>query len=128
MKMKILELLSEQLETLPPEASIVEAAQKMDQCDIGALAISEDGKVSGLITDRDITVNVIAKGLDPMQLLVKDVMSSPVVYVSSDADIEEAREKMIANKVGRIVVLDEERKLLGVASLRDLERVRKRAA
>ena len=126
--MKILELLSEEMETLPPEASIVEAAQKMDQCDIGALAISEDGKVSGLITDRDITVNVIAKGLDPMQLLVKDVMSSPVIYVSADADIEEARDKMIANNVGRIVVLDDKRKLLGVASLRDLERVRKRAA
>lgn len=126
--MKIHELLSESLETLPPEASIVEAAQKMDQCDIGALAISEDGKVEGLITDRDITVNVIAKGLDPLQLLVRDVMSSPVIYVSADADIEEAREKMLANKVGRIVVLDEERKLLGVASLRDLERVRKRAA
>lgn len=126
--MRIREILSENLETLPPEASIVEAAQKMDQCDIGALAISEDGKVSGLITDRDITVNVIAKGLDPMQLLVKDVMSSPVIYVSADADIEEARERMLANKVGRIVVLDEERKLLGVASLRDLERARKRAA
>jgi CBS domain-containing protein len=126
--MKIHELLSESLETLPPEASIVEAAQKMDQCDIGALAISEDGKVAGLITDRDITVNVIAKGLDPLQLLVKDVMSSPVVYVSADAEIEEAREKMLANNVGRIVVLDEERKLLGVASLRDLERARKRAA
>lgn len=126
--MKIRELLSESLETLPPEASIVEAAQKMDQCEIGALAISEDGKVAGLITDRDITVNVIAKGLDPLQLLVKDVMSSPVVYVSADADLEEAREKMLANEVGRIVVLDEERKLLGVASLRDLERARKRVA
>lgn len=126
--MKIQDLLSESLETLPPEASIVEAAQKMDQCDIGALAISEDGKVAGLITDRDITVNVIAKGLDPLQLLVKDVMSSPVVYVSADADLEEAREKMLANNVGRIVVLDDERRLIGVASLRDLERARKRAA
>lgn len=126
--MKIREILSEYLETLPPEASIVEAAQKMDQCGIGAIAISEDGKVAGLITDRDITVNVIAKGLDPMQLLVKDIMTSPVIYVSADAELEEARELMLTNKVGRIVVLDEERKLLGVASLRDLEAARKRAA
>lgn len=126
--MKVSEILSEFLETLPPEASIVEAAQKMDQCEIGALPISEDGKVVGLITDRDITVNVIAKGLDPLQLLVKDVMTSPVVYVSADADLEEARDKMLANNVGRIVVLDEERKLLGVASLRDLEKARPRAA
>lgn len=122
------EILNGSLETLPPEASIAEAAQKMDQCEIGALAISEDGKVVGLITDRDITVNVIAKGLDPLQLLVKDVMTSPVIYVSGEADLEEARDKMLTNNVGRIVVLDEDRKLLGVASLRDIEKARKRAA
>jgi CBS domain-containing protein len=126
--MKISEILSDSLETLPPEASIVEAAQKMDQCGIGALPISEDGKVVGLITDRDIIVNVIAKGLDPLQLLVKDVMTSPVIYVSGEAEAEEAWDKMLANNVGRIVVLDGERKLLGVASMRDLERAWKRAA
>lgn len=118
--MKLQNIMTSQVEVLPPEASILDAAQLMDSSDIGSVPICDGEKILGLVTDRDITIKAIAKGLDPNQVQVRDIMTSPILYAFEDQTVEEASEMMQASQVRRLVVLNREKKLVGVVALGDI--------
>lgn len=118
--MKIQDIMTSQVEVLNPEASIVEAAQLMDSSDIGAVPVCDGENILGLVTDRDITVKVIAKGLDPNQVQLRDIMTSPIIYAFEDQTVEEASEIMQSSQIRRLVVLNRDKKLVGVVALGDI--------
>lgn len=118
--MQLRDIMSLHVETIDPEATVLEAAQKMDRYDIGALPVCADGKVLGFITDRDVTVKVIAKGLDPQQVHSADVMSSPAIYAYEEMDVEQAVLLMETNQIRRLVVLNRDKKVVGIVALADL--------
>lgn len=121
--MKISELMSTQVESIGPSKTLRQAALKMSQADVGALPIVEDGKLLGVITDRDICVYAIAMGRDPNSTEVQKVMSRKLSTCYEDQDITVAAELMEDNHIRRIMVLNQQDILTGILAIDDLARV-----
>ncbi|NLV49936.1 MAG: CBS domain-containing protein [Clostridiales bacterium] len=108
--------------TVLPTDSADKAARLLARHNIGVLpVVSEDGKLRGMVTDRDIVVRCVAAENDPAETPLKEIMSRIVVTVSASDDIREAARKMTAEQVRRLPVT-ENGKLVGMLSLGDLAR------
>jgi CBS domain-containing protein len=105
---------------LGPDTVLREAAQKMRELDSGVMPVGENDRLVGMLTDRDITVRATADGKDPNTTPVRDVMSSEVIYCFADDDVEVAARKMEEHQIRRVIVLDRDKRLVGIASLGDL--------
>jgi CBS domain-containing protein len=105
---------------LSPETALREAAQNMRDLDSGVMPVGERDRLVGMLTDRDITVRATAEGKDPNSTPVRDVMTSDVVYCFEDEEVEAAARKMEENQIRRLIVLNRDKRLVGIASLGDL--------
>lgn len=104
--------------TVPSEASIVEVAEVMTSRDVGSVLVTVKGKEMGILTERDLTRKVVAKGLDPKSAIAREMMSSPLLTISQDAPLREAAETMSKMRVRRLPVMDEKGKVVGIISTR----------
>ena len=97
------------------------AAERMASLDVGALPIcGEDDRLKGMITDRDIVIEVVARGQDPRQVTVGELAEgAELVTIGADDSIEEARRTMEQHQVRRLPVIDGHR-LVGMVSQGDL--------
>ena len=121
--MKLKEIMTKEVETVHPENTLQEAAQKMRVRDIGFLPVCEGDQFVGVLTDRDIVLRTTAEGMDPNTIIGRDLMTSPVIYCFEDQDVQEAARLMEEHQVRRVVVLSrEEDRLAGVVSLGDISR------
>ncbi|HUS77150.1 MAG TPA: CBS domain-containing protein [Patescibacteria group bacterium] len=105
------------------ECSIKEATEMMDQYSSSSLVVLENNKVEGILTTRDIVSRVIALGLDPNEVKVRDAMSSPVIMMRPEAPLEEAIKIMIQRKIKKLPLVEGEKsqaKLVGLLSLTDI--------
>jgi CBS domain-containing protein len=119
--MKLSQIMTGGIETIPPQATLAEAAKKMASQDIGSLPVCAGRRqVVGIITDRDITVRAVARGMDPNQTRVEDVMTRDVLSCSSDAEVEDACELMERRQVRRLLVTDGNDTPVGIVSLGDI--------
>ena len=105
--------------TVQPSATLQEAARIMRDEDTGVVPIVENGRPVGVITDRDIVVRAVAEGGEAVRRSVRDVASSDLVTVAPDMSTEDAAELMASRQVRRVLVCENER-LVGVASIGDL--------
>lgn len=120
--MKVKDICSCSTITVTPQDTILTAAKKMAQHNVGALPVVDySGKALGMITDRDITVRVTAEGKDPIRYSVCDIMTNHISSVCLDADIESATKIMGESKVRRLPVIDDG-KVVGFISLGDISR------
>ncbi len=117
--MQVQEIMTCNAETIDAEASLIEAAQKMKQLEVGALPVWESGKLAGMITDRDIAIRGTAQGKDPAETSVEEIMTPQVYYCFEDDDIHEAAEMMEEKSIHRLLVLDENDEPSGFVSLAD---------
>jgi len=99
--------------------SVVEAAQLMREQDIGSLPITDDERLVGMITDRDITMRVVAEAADPNATSVEDVYSRDLISVAPDNDLEEALGLMARHQVRRLPVVEDGR-LVGIVAQADI--------
>lgn len=118
--MQLREIMTHEVHTITPETTLRHAAQKMKSWDVGALPVSQDGKLIGVITDRDIAVRGVAAGEDPESCCVADAMTSDLIYCYEDEDVNEAVKLMEANQIRRLAVMDRQKNLVGMVSLGDL--------
>jgi CBS domain-containing protein len=108
-------------ECIRPDTTVQDAAQKMRDLDVGVLPIcGDDDRLVGMLTDRDITVRAVAEGLDPWTTKARDVMTPSIIYVFDDQDVTEAGRLMRENQVRRLIVLNRQKRLVGILSLGDL--------
>jgi coenzyme F420-dependent glucose-6-phosphate dehydrogenase len=119
-KMKVSEIMTPDVEVIAPDVTVKDAAQRMKQLDIGFIPVCENDQMIGALTDRDITVRVVAEGRDITNTKVRDVMTKEVFFCFVDQDLDEATRVMQDNQVRRIIVLDRNRRVAGVISLGDL--------
>lgn len=115
--MKINDLMSKNIVKVTSVTLIPEVAQKMRQENIGVLPVEENGKLVGIVTDRDIAINAVAKGEINQQ--VKAIMTKTPVTVRPDTTVEEAIQLMLQNNVRRLPV-SENGTVIGMVSLEDL--------
>jgi len=118
--MLLKEIITSAVETIAPDASLFDAAKSMLAHDLGGLPVIEEGKVIGIITDRDITIRGVAVGLDAKKSAVRDVMTREVFTCPADGTVEDACTLMEEEQVRRIVILDENDELAGILSLADI--------
>jgi CBS domain-containing protein len=118
--MQIQDIMTRDVEVIPPEATLQEAAQKMKNRDIGALPVCENGRLKGMLTDRDITVVATALGMNPSQTAAGDIMSPEVLYCYGDEEVESAASLMEEKQVRRLPILDRDKRLIGIVSLGDV--------
>jgi CBS domain-containing protein len=107
-------------ECISPEESLQKAAQRMRDLDVGPLPICENDRLAGMLTDRDITVRAVAEGRDPKTTKVRDVMTPDIVYCFEDQDVSEAANLMRERQIRRLLVLNRNKRLVGLVSLGDL--------
>ncbi|MEY9892868.1 CBS domain-containing protein [Catenulispora sp. MAP5-51] len=104
-----------------PESSVGEVARLMREQDIGTVLVADDLGTTGLVTDRDLAVRILAEGLGP-DTPVRSAMTSQPVCLHPDDPVEAASETMRVNAIRRIPVVQDGR-VVGVVSLGDLARV-----
>lgn len=118
--MQVKQVMSENVVVVNPEATVEEAAKKMDESDVGVLPVCDNEELLGMVTDRDMAIRAVARGRDPKRTKVKDVMTPVVVYCYDDQDIEEAVSLMEERQLRRLVVFNRDKQLVGVLSIGDL--------
>ncbi|MDP8931455.1 MAG: CBS domain-containing protein [Actinomycetota bacterium] len=116
------EVMSTGPETVGDDETILEAARRLAEANVGALPIiGANGEVRGMLTDRDIAVRVVAQGRDPGEMKAGALAQDDVVTVSPDDSLDEALKRMTATGVRRLPVVEGE-DLVGVVSQADLAR------
>lgn len=106
-----------------PDATLVEAAQLMRAQDIGDVLVTQDGRLLGMITDRDITLRAVAEAVDPLTVSCLSVCTPQPVTVRPDDEVGTAVELMRRHAVRRLPVAEEGRPL-GFVSIGDLAQER----
>jgi len=100
--------------------TIADAAKRLKELDVGAMPIcGEDNRLKGMLTDRDIVVQVLAEGKDPGSTRAGELGGDEVVTIGADDSVDEALQTMIDHKVRRLPVIDGH-DLIGVVSQGDL--------
>lgn len=121
--MNVKEIMTKDPACCTAESSLQEVAQLMVEHDCGCVPVvdSEDSRIPvGMITDRDITVRVIAKGQNPLDLTAGDAMTSTVVSVTPETSIEECCNLMEQSQIRRIAVVDENGACCGIVAQADV--------
>ncbi|MET0181282.1 MAG: CBS domain-containing protein [Caulobacterales bacterium] len=119
--MLVREVMTQNVRLIEPDTSLREAAAVMGEIDSGFLPVSENDRLVGAITDRDIALRGVAEGKGP-DARVRDVMSTEVKYCYDDVDIDDAARNMSAIQLRRLPVVTREKKLVGIISLADIAR------
>ena len=115
------DIMGRHLEWLTEQDTAQKAANVMAEAGIGFLPICDGQKrVIGVVTDRDLTVRVLARKVAPDTTSAAMVMTSPALTCLATADIREAEELMAKERKGRLVITDEDGRLVGILSLADL--------
>jgi CBS domain-containing protein len=117
--MKVRDVMTNSVDWVTPDTSVVEVAQLMKKDDVGSIPVCKEDRLIGIITDRDIVLKVVAAGGNTNNISVKDVMSTDIISVSADQDVHEAADLMSRNQIRRLPVL-EKGELVGILAIGDL--------
>ncbi|MCM5557430.1 CBS domain-containing protein [Pleomorphomonas sp. JP5] len=117
--MQVSEAMTRNVRVANIDETIEQAAQLMAGLDAGALPVSEEKRLVGMITDRDIAIRAIALGKGP-DTKVRDVMTDDVKYCFDDQEIEDVTRDMGNVQLRRLPVIDRDKRLVGILSLGDV--------
>jgi CBS domain-containing protein len=105
--------------TVEPSQSLAEAAEIMKGEDVGSVPVVEDGRLVGIVTDRDIVIRAVAERRDPQAVRVDEIASRDVVTVEAEQDLDDALALMARHQVRRLPVVEKER-LVGMLAQADV--------
>ena len=111
--------MTESPQTIKPGSTAGDAAALMRELDVGVIPVCEDGKLLGLVTDRDLALRVLAERKDPTEVTVVEIMTRGPVTATPDMKLSEARDLMAEHKVRRLPVMKGE-EVCGILSLGDV--------
>jgi CBS domain-containing protein len=122
MGQRIREIMTSNPSTIEPDKAVVDAARIMKQEDAGVVPVTENGRLTGMVTDRDIAIRVVAEGKDPQSTPVREVASKDLVTVDPQQELDEALRLMAQHQVRRLPVVEEDGRLVGVVAQADVAR------
>jgi len=122
MGQRIREIMTSNPSTIEPDKPVAEAARIMKQEDAGVVPVTENGRLTGMVTDRDIAVRVVAEGKDPQATPVREVASKDLVTIDPQQDLDEALRLMAQHQIRRLPVVEEDGRLVGVVAQADVAR------
>ena len=119
--MRVSELMNSNVVSISPEEPTTLAARLLSRHNIGSLPVcSLDGKLRGMVTDRDIVLRCVATESDPQTTRVREIMTRGVISVSPEDDVREAAHKMAGDQIRRLPVVDSSGAVVGMLSLGDM--------
>jgi CBS domain-containing protein len=113
------EVMTPKVKIASPDQTIQQVAGMMADLDAGIIPVSDQDRLVGMITDRDIAVRAVAQGLPP-DTKVRQVMSKEIKYCFDDDNLDEVARNMADIKVRRLPVINHEKQLVGILSLGDM--------
>jgi CBS domain-containing protein len=117
---KIRDVMTSDPRTIERSTSVQEAARMMRDEDVGPMPIVENGSITGILTDRDIVLRVVAEGKDPSSTTAGDVASRDLVTIDPDQTLDEALRLMAQHQIRRLPVCEEDGKLVGIVAQADV--------
>jgi len=117
--MNVRDIMTAEVVVASPDDDLMRAAQLMESHDFGSLPIGQDGRLIGMLTDRDITIRAVAHGLGP-KAKVREAMTTDIECVRDSDSVAEAASRMEELQLRRLPVVDDNGKLVGIVSLGDL--------
>ncbi|MGC1214367.1 MAG: CBS domain-containing protein [Micromonospora sp.] len=117
---RVSDVMTKQVVYLPAETTLDEAARVMKESDIGDVVVTDGATLAGMLTDRDIVVRAVAERADPAGTTIGEIVTREVVMIEQHSTASEAAALMRERNIRRVLVCDNERKLVGIVSLGDL--------
>ncbi|MEH0845092.1 CBS domain-containing protein [Micromonospora sp. CPCC 205711] len=117
---RVSDVMTKQVVYLSSETTLDEAARVMKEADIGDVVVTDGASLAGLLTDRDIVVRAVAERADPSKTTIGSIITREVVMIEQHSTAGEAVSLMRERNIRRVLVCDNERKLVGIVSLGDL--------
>ncbi len=101
-------------------STVLDAARRMRDANIGMLPVLEDGRLCGVVTDRDLVVRAMAEGVEPGTVPVREFLTEGVIAASPGWTTDRALQTMAAAKLGRLPVVDDRARVVGIVTLSSL--------
>jgi CBS domain-containing protein len=122
MTKSVRELMSSNPRSVPSDGTVVDAAQIMRDENVGLVPVVDGERLIGTVTDRDITLRVVAEQQDPQSVQIREIASTDLVTVDPQQDLDEALRLMAQHQVRRLPVVEEDGRLVGVVAQADVAR------
>ena len=116
----VADVMTRGIRTMSPDDNLVQAAQAMEELNVGAIPVCDGDRLCGMVTDRDIVVRGVAQEMDLKNCKLSDVMSGHVRTVREQDDIDEVLQEMSSAQIRRMPVVDSQDRLVGIVSLGDI--------
>lgn len=120
--MLVRDAMSTHVESIAPDTNLQECARRMRKTNVGVLPMWENGKLIGIVTDRDICCRAVGDGRDPTTMTAREIMTSETSLCFDDQDCSEAAHIMKEKRLRRLAVMDRKQNLVGLLSVDDLAR------
>jgi CBS domain-containing protein len=119
--MRVNEVMSRDVKVASPTDTLQQVARLMGELDAGAVPVAENDRLVGMVTDRDIAIRGDARGCDPKQTAVREVMTAEKVkYCFEDEEVDQVAQNMAEQQIRRLPVLNRDKRLVGIVSLGDI--------
>lgn len=120
--MKVSQAMQSKITTIAPDGSVRAAAALMQAMDVGMLPVCENGRAVGVVTDRDIVLRLMTKTGAMVDVPVREIMSGTIIGCGPDESIETAAARMGDHQIRRLIVQDDDGRMVGIMSLSDIAR------
>jgi CBS domain-containing protein len=119
--MKISDIMTSDVTVARPGDTVQATAKTMADLDVGSLPVCDGTRLLGMVTDRDITIRAMAKGLAG-DTPITEIMTADVEYAFADDDLKEVSDKMADKQIRRLPVVDADKRLIGIVAIADIAR------
>ena len=119
MKLLVAHAMIKNIVTIEAGQNVLQAAELMGEKGVSSLPVVSKGKLVGIVTEKDMVIRVVARGLNGKKILVEEIMSYPVVITSPEIQLEEATKLMLSKGV-RMLPVVEDGHVIGILSLTDV--------
>jgi len=118
--MKVNEVMKRKVVTIESKETAAEAARLMTEKGVGCLVATKEGKIAGIVTERDMVIRIIAQNLNPEKVKVEEFMTRSVVTYPPDAFISEVIHAMSRHRIRRVPIVDNRGRLAGIVTAYDI--------
>lgn len=126
MSLCVRDVMAQKVLLVEATSSAKNAARMMNKFGVSSLIVLHEGDVVGILTERDILTRVVASGQNPEEVLVRDIMSEPIIVVNPDTPLEKAVQIMLMERIKKLPVMEkdgEKVRLVGILSMTDVARI-----
>lgn len=114
--MRVKDIMTRDIIYVDPDTKVLEAAKKLKSADIHTVLVMQDRKLAGIVVDRDLVLRVLAEGLDPSKICVKEIMTRDPITIAPETNVIDAGKLMKKHKVSRLPVTGEGGIVAGIVS------------